>query len=168
MDCASRPERGSPLQRRIVAALQGGLPITRHPYREIAGELGIDESLLLEQLRAMLDDGAIRRVGLVPNHYALGYRFNLMVVWDIDDVEVDRTGERIGQLEFVSHCYRRPRRPGWPYNLFVMVHGKTEEAVQGKIRQLRQLIGPGYRDHCALKSTRILKKTGLRIRPVEN
>jgi DNA-binding Lrp family transcriptional regulator len=87
-----------------------------------------------------------------------------MVVWDIDDAQVSRVGAELGSLEFVSHCYRRPRRPGWPYNLFVMVHGRDEDEVNGKIDVLKQRVGDAYRDHTALKSTRILKKTGLRLR----
>ena len=167
LDSASRPDTQEGLQRRIVTALQAGLPIAQHPYREVAGQLGISEQLLLDNLRQMLDEGAVRRIGLVPNHYALGYRYNLMVVWDVEDTEVDSVGSAIGELDFVSHCYRRPRLPGWKFNLFVMVHGKTAQEVEHKIEQVRRLVGTGYRDHVALKSTRILKKTGLRLRPEE-
>lgn len=162
-DCTSMPESSDSLQRDIVAALQSGLPVARYPYKQIAQQLGIDEQQLLERMQAMQDDGLIRRVGLVPNHYALGYLFNLMVVWDIDDEVVDTVGAAIGDLDFVSHCYRRPRLPGWPYNLFVMVHGKTSDEVDAKIERVREQLGAGYRGHSALKSTKILKKTGLRL-----
>jgi DNA-binding Lrp family transcriptional regulator len=163
LDCALKLETTTNLQRRIVTALQDGLPVTRHPYRQVAGELGIDEQELLDALQVMMDEGAIRRIGAVPNHYALGYSENLMVVWDIDDAVVDAIGAVIGELDFVSHCYRRPRLPGWPYNLFVMVHGKTSDEVEHKIDRVRKHVGTGYRAHTALKSTKILKKTGLRI-----
>ena len=167
LDSALRPESPETLQRRIVSALQDGLPIVRHPYKQVAQQLGIEEQALLAQMQLMLEKGSIRRVGAVPNHYALGYSYNLMVVWDIEDSVVDSTGAAIGELEFVSHCYRRPRLPGWPYNLFVMVHGKTQDEVDRKIDQVRGLVGSGYRDHTALKSTKILKKTGLRLRSAE-
>ncbi|MEH6584284.1 MAG: hypothetical protein V7754_20295 [Halioglobus sp.] len=163
----SRLESPDPLQRRIVSVLQDGLPVTRHPYREIAAQLEISEQQLQKEMQSMLDSGAIRRIGVVPNHYALGYRFNLMVVWDIEDNEVDAIGERIGAMEFVSHCYRRPRFPDWPYNLFVMVHGKTRAEVEDKIERVREQTGAAYRSHTALNSTKILKKTGLRIRSEE-
>ncbi len=164
LDCASQPETDDALRRRIVLALQDGLPISRYPYRDLAWELNVGEDELIAQIRDMLDQGAIRRIGVVPNHYALGYSHNLMVVWDIDDAQVSRVGTELGSLEFVSHCYRRPRRPGWPYNLFVMVHGRDEDEVNAKIVVLKQRVGEAYRDHTALKSTRILKKTGLRLR----
>ena len=164
LDSVLRHETSEALQRRIVTALQDGLPIVRHPYRQIAEQLGIGEQQLLENLKGMLTEGSIRRVGLVPNHYALGYRFNLMVVWDIDNTVVDQLGATIGELDFVSHCYRRPRLPGWPYNLFTMVHGKTHAEVEQKIVRIRDKIDSGYRGHTALKSSKILKKTGLRLR----
>lgn len=164
LDCAFQPETDVELRRLIVLALQEGLPVSRYPYRDLAYDLDIDEDTLMRHIQAMLDDGAIRRIGVVPNHYALGYNHNLMVVWDIDDDQVTRVGTELGELDFVSHCYRRPRRDGWPYNLFVMVHGRSGDEVQQKIALLRQRVGDAYRDHTALKSTRILKKTGLRLR----
>jgi DNA-binding Lrp family transcriptional regulator len=151
-------------QRRIMQAVQEGFPLCLHPYRELAQTLDMSEEQLLESMQVMLDQGSIRRIGLVPNHYALGYRYNLMVVWDIIDAEIDRIGEQVGQLDFVSHCYRRPRRPGWDYNLFSMVHGKSEQDVQAHIDELARLVGGHCRSHTALNSTAILKKTGLRLR----
>lgn len=162
MDCALKPD--SQLQRRIMQAVQEGFPLSLRPYRELAETLGLSESELIENMQAMLDQGSIRRIGVVPNHYALGYRYNLMVVWDIEDAQVDRLGERAGKLDFVSHCYRRPRRDDWNYNMFTMVHGKSEPDVQAHIDELASLLGAHCRSHTALKSTEILKKTGLRLR----
>jgi DNA-binding Lrp family transcriptional regulator len=167
LDSASKPETSAALQRRIVTSLQDGLPLTRHPYRQVAHNLGIDEQVLIDALHAMQAEGAVRRIGVVPNHYALGYSHNLMVVWNIEDRKVDTLGSAIGKLDFVSHCYRRPRRPDWPYNLFVMVHGKSRSEVDLKIALIREQVGDSYRGHSALKSTKILKKTGLRLGPRE-
>ena len=152
------------LDERIVRATQAGLPLVAEPYRQIAEELGIAEEALLLRLRAMLADGRIRRVGAVPNHYALGYTANAMSVWDVDDASVARLGREVGALEFVSHCYRRPRRPPeWPYNLFAMVHGRSREETSRKVEAIRARLGPALRAHDVLYSTRILKKTGLRL-----
>lgn len=165
MDCASKPDAA--LQRRIMQAVQEGFPPGLYPYRDLAATLGMSEAELLGCMQAMLDEGSIRRIGVVPNHYALGYRYNLMVVWNIDDAQVDHIGEQVGALDFVSHCYRRPRRAGWDYNMFSMVHGKSEQDVQAHIDELASLVGSHCRGNTALKSTAILKKTGLRLRPQE-
>ena len=87
-----------------------------------------------------------------------------MTVWDIDDAQVDIVGEKIGALEFVSHCYRRPRHlPEWPYNLFAMVHGRSRADVEQQIAKIADLLGPSCRGHDVLYSSEILKKTGFRM-----
>jgi DNA-binding Lrp family transcriptional regulator len=153
------------LQRRIIEATQSGLPVCDEPYQAVADELGVSQQVLLDSMQWMLEQGLIRRIGLVPNHYALGYSHNIMVVWDIDDAVIDDVGKSIGDLPFVSHCYRRPRRePDWNYNFFTMVHGKNEETVLSQIQIIRSLLGDTCRDYCQLRSLKILKKTGLRLR----
>ena len=77
---------------------------------------------------------------------------------------VDALGERIGQLPFVTHCYRRPRHlPGWPYNLFAMLHGGNRGEVMAHVEEVRALLGAACRSSDVLFSTQILKKTGLRL-----
>ena len=112
----------------------------------------------------MLQCGVIRRIGVVPNHYKLGYTANGMSVWDVPDDKLKQLGNKIGQLDFVSHCYHRPRhRPMWPYNLFAMVHGKTRDEVYDKVQQIADMLADDKRDYQVLFSSAILKKTGLRI-----
>jgi len=153
------------LDARLVRATQGGLPLVAEPWREIAASLGVPPETVTARLAAMLADGRIRRIGAVPNHYALGYRANAMSVWDVDDAVVDALGARIGALAFVSHCYRRPRRPpAWRFNLFAMVHAHTREEVAGHLESVRTLLGTSLQARDVLYSTRILKKTGLRLR----
>jgi DNA-binding Lrp family transcriptional regulator len=148
----------------IVQAMQKGLPLVAEPYARIAETIGITEAELLSRLREMLDDGRIRRIGAVPNHYALGYQANAMTVWDVDDAAVDEAGRAVGALPFVTHCYRRPRRlPDWPYNLFAMVHGRSRDETGQKIDVIRRTLGARVRASDALYSVRILKKTGLRL-----
>ena len=134
------------------------------PYHALAGELGISAGEVMLRLRAMLDSGVIRRIGAVPNHYAIGWVANGMTVWDVADELVDSLGSRIGQLEFVTHCYRRPRAlPAWPYNLFAMVHGASRDEVSEKAGVIAELLGSAFRARDILYSSRILKKSGLRI-----
>ena len=152
------------IDRQLIAATQAGLPLTREPYLALAAQLGLNEADVLARLRGLLDRGAIRRIGAIPNHYALGFTANGMSVWDIADEAVSDVGARVGALDFVTHCYERPRHlPLWPYNLFAMVHGRTRDEVRAKVDEIAGLIGPAARGHDILFSTRILKKTGLRI-----
>ena len=87
-----------------------------------------------------------------------------MSVWDVPDEKVDELGAQVGALDFVSHCYHRPRHlPDWRYNFFAMVHGRDRGEVEALVRQIAGLIADADRGHEILYSTRILKKTGLRI-----
>lgn len=153
-----------PVDRAIVRALQAGLPLEPAPYDAIALCLGIAPDTVRERVRAMLADGRIRRIGAVPNHYALGWLANGMTVWDVDDARVDALGAKVGALTAVSHCYRRPRHlPEWRYNLFAMVHGRDRGEVAASVAAIAGILGNAARGHEILYSTRILKKTGLRL-----
>lgn len=153
------------VDRQIIQATQAGLPLVPEPYQAIAEQLGLTAQELMQRLRNMQASAVIRRIGAVPNHYKLGYRYNGMTVWDVDDRYVEALGQRVAELPFVSHCYQRPRHlPDWPYNLFAMVHGKTEQQAERQVGVIAELLGGDARKHEVLYSNRILKKTGLRLR----
>lgn len=152
------------LDRRLIVATQAGLPLVAQPYQALADRLGCTAEEVMARLSAMLARGTIRRIGAVPNHYAIGYTANGMSVWDVPDERIDELGARVGALAFVTHAYHRPRAlPDWPYNLFAMVHGGSREEVLAKVGEIRDLLGDACRSHDVLFSTAILKKTGLRI-----
>ncbi|HIE54296.1 MAG TPA: Lrp/AsnC family transcriptional regulator [Chromatiaceae bacterium] len=152
------------LDRAIIKATQSGLPLAADPYSVVGQEVGCSGKEVMRRMQRMLDDGIIRRIGAVPNHYKLGFRGNGMSVWDVPDKKVGHYGRLIGQLDFVSHAYQRPRHlPHWPYNLFAMVHGRDREEVMVKVDQIARLLGDDNRSHEVLFSTRILKKTGFRL-----
>ncbi len=150
----------------LVRATQEGLPLCPEPYEALAAALGISAREVMARLARMLEAGIIRRIGAVPNHYRLGFVANGMAVFDVADGRVDELGAKVGALPFVSHCYRRPRRPpDWPYNLFAMVHGRSRTEVEDKVTAIKELLGDSCEAWEVLYSTRILKKTGLRIAP---
>ena len=153
------------LDQQLVRVTQAGLPLVPHPYAQLADQLGVPEATVIERMQALLNSGVIRRIGAVPNHYAIGYAANGMSVWDVDDAHIDRLGELVGALPAVTHCYRRPRHlPDWPYNLFAMLHGSSREEVLASAQHIAALLGSHCRTRDILFSTRILKKTGLRLR----
>ena len=152
------------LDRRLIVATQAGLPRVSRPYDAIGGELGIGGEEVIARLRRMLETGVIRRIGAVPNHYAIGYTANGMSVWDVADERIDELGAKVGALALVTHCYRRPRRlPDCPYNLFAMVQSRSRAAGAARVAEIEIQLGDACRGHDVLYSTAILKKTGLRI-----
>lgn len=151
--------------RALIAAVQSGLPLVARPYEAVGAMLGVDGERVCTRLAAMLDEGLVRRIGAVPNHYRLGFTANGMSVWDVADDEVDALARQVAPLTGVSHCYRRTRHlPEWPYNLFAMLHGRSRDEVQRQADVVAALLGPACRAHDILYSTAILKKTGLRLK----
>ncbi|MGB5177932.1 MAG: AsnC family transcriptional regulator [Gammaproteobacteria bacterium] len=151
--------------RQIIVATQAGLPLVAEPYAALARQLGLACDEVLRRVADMQARGIIRRIAAVPNHYALGYTANGMSVWNVCDERIGELGRRIGALDYVSHCYQRPRHlPLWPYNLFAMVHGRSRDDVVARVDAISALLGEHCRGHEVLYSKRILKKTGLRIK----
>ncbi|WP_049921685.1 siroheme decarboxylase subunit beta [Halopiger djelfimassiliensis] len=158
----------SPAERDLVLEVQDGLPVTETPYADVADAIGRDREWVLETLVRFDREGKIRRIGVVPNHYALGYTENGMTVWNVPDDVVADVGPEVAALPFVTHCYERPRHEGvWPYNFFAMTHGRTEAESRRRIRQVRETMADHWDvtddDWDSLFSTRILKKTGIRL-----
>ncbi|ADE03196.1 siroheme decarboxylase subunit beta [Haloferax volcanii] len=158
----------TPDERDLVMEIQGGLPITETPYADVAEAIGQEPAWVVETVKRFNLEGKVRRVGVIPNHYALGYSENGMTVWNVPDDLVAEVGPEIASLDFVTHCYRRPRHEGvWPYNFFAMTHGRSEEESEARIEQVREVMSDywdvGDDDWDTLFSTRILKKTGIRL-----
>jgi len=152
----------------LVLEIQDGLPLSRTPYADVADAIGAEPNWVVETIKRFDAEGKVRRVGVIPNHYALGYTENGMTVWNVPDDLVDEVGPEIAGLPFVTHCYRRPRHEGvWPYNFFAMTHGRTEAESERRIEQVRDRMAEYWdveeEDWDSLFSTRILKKTGIRL-----
>lgn len=153
------------IDRQIIVATQAGLPLVARPYDAVAEQLSLTPTEVMRRMEALKQSGIMRRIGVVPNHYALGYKANGMAVWDVADERISELGQMIGDLDFVSHCYRRPRHlPDWPYNFFTMVHAHERPVVEQRVSEIAEMLGDALQQHKILYSTRILKKTGLRIK----
>jgi DNA-binding Lrp family transcriptional regulator len=147
-------------QKRLIAALQPGLEIMPRPFRQLGETILMPEEEVLARITAMIDEGMIKRFGIVVRHHELGYRSNAMVVFDLDDDAVDGIGARLAAEPGVTLCYRRRRSlPEWNYNLYCMVHGRSREEAQPVIDRLAGLAG---KQATVLFSTRRFKQCGAR------
>ena len=145
---------------RLIRALSRPLPLTPRPYAAVAESVGISEEQVIERVRAWCADGTIRRFGARVRHRRLGYTANGMSVWDVPDERTDAVGAVMAGHAEVSHCYVRPRRPGWPYNMYAMVHGQTREEVDDVVARIAS--ATGLSDYRVLFSVRELKKSAPR------
>ncbi|MES3518107.1 MAG: Lrp/AsnC family transcriptional regulator [Natronomonas sp.] len=158
----------TPAERDLVLEVQDGLPVTATPYADVAAAIGSDPEWVTETINRFDAEGKIRRIGVIPNHYELGYTENGMTVWDVPDDLLEAVGPDVASLPFVTHCYERPRHEDvWPYNFFAMTHGRSEAESKRRIEQVRERMAEHFDvsedDWDSLFSTQILKKTGIRI-----
>ncbi len=131
----------SSTEQKILAVLQQGLPKSQSPYQDMAEKIGIDT----EQLRAVLKEwkkqGKLRRIGAIVNHFKVGLGGGAMVVWQVEASRTEEVGKVLAGFEEVSHVYERRTDENWPYSLYTMVHGKSDEDVQRTIQRMSQACG---------------------------
>lgn len=125
------------LEQRLIAAIQGGFPLTTRPFLQIGQQTGQTEAEVIASLADLKKRGVIKRLGVVVRHRELGYHANAMIVWDVPDALIGEVGIRVGQFDFVTLCYQRRRcLPSWPYNLYCMIHGRERHEVRRKVDYL--------------------------------
>jgi DNA-binding Lrp family transcriptional regulator len=136
----------------FVRYMQRDLPVTETPFA--------DSLIPFAELQAMhrqfLESGRMRRLAAVLHHRKAGFAANAMGVWAVSESEIDRIGELMATFRAVSHCYRRPSYPDWPYSIFTMVHGKSQEECENVLAAIAEKTG--IRDYSALYSTKEYKK----------
>ncbi|MCX5673174.1 MAG: AsnC family transcriptional regulator [Planctomycetota bacterium] len=150
-------------QRARGRLLQDGRPGEREPGAARAARRGWPTARVVQQIRAWLDSGVIRRFGAVVRHRELGFAANGMAAFRAAPDVIDAAGKRLAKHGEVSHCYRRPPLPDFPYNLFAMVHGQSEEEVRRTVAAMTGEIG--VEDYAVLFSVTEFKKESMRYFP---
>ena len=170
---APRRASGTPVialsdaDRRLIAALEGGLPLVPAPYAAIAAAAGVSEVYAQVRLADWLNRGVIKRLGVIVRHRQLGYVANAMCVWDVPDAPdaglIDALGEALAREPGVTLCYRRERAlPGWPYNLFCMLHGRDRATVEQRLAEIADAHDLARFPSAVLFSRRAFKQRGAR------
>lgn len=152
-------------EKAIVRALQQELPLVPEPYRAVADSLGISEAELLDGIRGLQEKGCLKRISIALRHKNVGYKVNVMLVWDIPDADMAAVGAAVSSHPAVTHCYKRNPRPDFPYNFYTMVHAQSEDDYARTLDELRALVrGQLGHDvpHQGLRSLRELKKIGMK------
>jgi DNA-binding Lrp family transcriptional regulator len=147
-------------QKELVRLLQDGLAVEREPFAAMAARIGWPPSRVVQQVREWLDSGVIRRFGAVVRHKELGFVANGMAAFRISPEAIDDAGRRLARRAEVSHCYRRPPLPSFPYSLFAMVHGQSEDEVRQTAAVMAREIG--VEDYAVLFSVTEFKKASMR------
>jgi len=131
-----------------LAVLQQGLPATETPYADMAQRIGIDVSDLLQVLRRWKEQGKLRRIGAIVNHFQIDLAAGAMVLWQVPTARVEEVGRKLAGFVEVSHAYERHSCRQWPYNVYTMVHAATPEKVQQTVKRMSSA--------CAIDEYRVL------------
>ena len=154
-----KKEKLSVKDKRLLAQIQGDLPVSLDPFAEVARRAGWEEEELLLRIRGFVHRGMIRRFGAILRHQKAGYQGNAMAVWKVREDQVSRASRQMSSFPAVSHCYLRPPLPEWPYNLYTMIHGRSEKdcrRIAGRISRKT-----GLRNYRLLFSRREHKKSSM-------
>ncbi len=146
-------------EKAICHAVQFDIPLIPRPFEKLANEIGVSEGFFIQKVQEFLDKGYIRRFGAALRHRKAGVTANGMGVWKVPEEDRESTGNIMASFKEVTHCYERPSFPGWDYNLFTMIHGKTKEdcfEIAGRISE-----ATGITEYKLLFSSREFKKESM-------
>ena len=151
------------LEKKIIASIQADIPVTKRPFLELAKQINVEEEVVLKTLQRFHEEGTIRRLGATIRHQISGYEANAMVAWQVDENRIDEVGKMMASFEGVSHCYSRKPLKQWPYNLYTMIHAKTEKACYKLAEAISTMTS--IKNYTLLFSREELKKTSMKYFP---
>ena len=155
----------TPEEQEVVRALQQELPLVSDPYKVIAGNIGMTEDRLMDIIKSLRGRGCLKRISIALRHNNVGFKINVMAVWNIDPNIVDNVGQKLVKKSYITHCYRRKVVESFPYNLYTMLHARSEEEFHHMVEEIIQTVEEEtYRpaDYLLLRSVSELKKTGMK------
>jgi len=146
--------------KRLIYLLQSDLPVSQRPFAWLAQRVGLDEEEVIARVAAFKESGLIRRFGATLFHQRSGYPANVMVAWRAPAERIEEMGQHLAAFREVTHCYQRLESPDWPYNLYSMVHGESEEDCTRRVEGMA--LAAGLEEYRLLFSREELKKTSMR------
>lgn len=146
---------------KVLEKIPHDFPVVEKPYDAMARHIGISGKDLVDTLKRLQAEGAVRRVAAVLYHRRAFYTHNAMVVWRVEDDDIDRVGSIISSFPQVSHCYERDRGGYWGYNLFSMIHGKRLQDCTDVVKSISEKTG--IKDFQIFFSKREFKKISFSV-----
>ena len=150
----------TPFEIDFIGEFQEDIPLIPEPFTPMAERLGISLEELFEQKKRFQERGQMRRFSAVLHHRQVGFSANAMGVWKVDEKIVDEVGVKMASFRAVSHCYRRPIYPDWPYSIFTMVHARDKATCDQLLESIAK--ETGVKEYTSLYSTKEYKKVRVR------
>ena len=147
------------VDKKVIALIQGDLPLVPKPYAVMAEMVGMSEEKLLDRVKNLKKRGILRRFGATLRHQEAGFSSNAMVAWAVPDDRVEGIGETLSRFREVTHCYQRKPQEDWQYNVYTMIHGNNHEQCY-EIAE-RMSLSIGIDEYVLLFSEKEFKKTSM-------
>jgi siroheme decarboxylase len=147
------------LDRDVIRATQGDMPVIGEPYLPAAERLGMGTGALLEHMQGMRERGLLRRVAAILYHRRAGFSANGMGVWKVSPEQIGELGPRMASFRGISHCYERPTYADWPYSVFTMAHGRSKDECDAVLDAIAEQTG--IHERATLYSSTEFKKVRL-------
>jgi siroheme decarboxylase len=94
------------IDRKLLDALQAGIPLVERPYRALGEPLAISEREAIDRVSRLRADGLVRNIGAIFDTARLGYR-SCLVGARLSEQTVDAAAAAINAHPGVSHNYLR-------------------------------------------------------------
>jgi DNA-binding Lrp family transcriptional regulator len=138
------------IDRKLLNRIQQDFPIMAEPFAEVAAQLGIGETEILERIGRLKEEGIIRRIGAVFDLRKLGFASTLCAA-RVPEERVRTFVEIVNACTGVTHNYRRDDE----YNVWFTLIAPGEEELAASLAGIKR--ETGIDDILSLRATRTFK-----------
>ncbi len=131
----------SEIDRKILHRLQTNLPLTHRPFLDLAKELGLDEDLVIEKIKSMIENKYVRRIAPIINTQAIGNSATLAAM-QVSEDKIEEVSQIINGYSGVSHNYlRKGRNKDIPLNIWFTMSAPSKEQLDENIKEIEERTG---------------------------
>jgi len=124
------------IDRKILNKVQSDFPIVKRPFSDIAEQLHINESEVLNRIRRMKTSGKIRRIGGNFNSSKLGFTSTLCAA-KVPENKLDIFVKKVNSFKGVTHNYIRANN----YNVWFTFIAEGMDMIERSLQSLSETTG---------------------------
>ena len=125
----------SKLEQHLLNDFQHGLSLSPTPYADLAEQLGVYESTVIESLQRLQTEGVISRVGAVfrPNRVGV----STLAAMAVPEEELETIADIVSSFDEVNHNYERDHH----FNLWFVVVAADDESLKSTLSEIEKRSG---------------------------